>query len=56
MSLGDLLEGIVLRSFEGRQPFPTRTRAAIAELKRRLRPRPDRRQDALNETGGNDDG
>jgi hypothetical protein len=33
MSLGDLLEGIVLHSFEGRAPFSTETRAVIDKLK-----------------------
>lgn len=34
MSLGDLLEGIVLHAFEGRAPFSPETLARIAELKR----------------------
>jgi len=34
MSLGDLLEGIVLHSFEGKSPFKTETRTAIANLKK----------------------
>jgi hypothetical protein len=34
LSLGDLLEGIVLHAFEGRSPFPAETRAAIADLKK----------------------
>ncbi len=34
LSLGDLLEGIVLHAFEGKQPFSEETRARIAELKR----------------------
>ena len=34
MTLGDLLEGIVLHAFEGKNPFNTDTRAMIAELKR----------------------
>jgi len=34
MSLGDLLEGIVLHAFEGRAPFTEETLARIAELKR----------------------
>ena len=34
MSLGDLLEGIVLHSFEGKAPFKPDTLAAIADLKR----------------------
>jgi len=33
MSLGDLLEGIVLHSFEGKAPFGEETLAAIAGLK-----------------------
>jgi hypothetical protein len=32
MSLGDLLEGIVLHAFEGAAPFSPETRAQIAEL------------------------
>jgi len=34
LSLGDLLEGIVLHAFEGKAPFSTETRAAIDDLKR----------------------
>jgi hypothetical protein len=34
MSLGDLLEGIVLHAFEGRAPFSDETLGRIAELKR----------------------
>jgi len=34
MSLGDLLEGIVLHAFEGKSPFSPQTLAAIAELKK----------------------
>jgi hypothetical protein len=34
MSLGDLLEGIVLHAFEGRAPFSPATLGTIAELKR----------------------
>ncbi|SDR60777.1 hypothetical protein SAMN05519103_07106 [Rhizobiales bacterium GAS113] len=34
MSLGDLLEGMVLHAFEGRPPFSQPTLATIAELKR----------------------
>jgi hypothetical protein len=34
LSLGDLLEGIVLHAFEGRAPFDERSRRKIAELKR----------------------
>ncbi len=33
MSLGDLLEGIVLHAFEGKTPFSAGTRARIAKLK-----------------------
>lgn len=33
MSLGDLLEGIVLASFEGNSPFVTSTREKIEQLK-----------------------
>lgn len=33
LSLGDLLEGIVLHAFEGKVPFSTDTRAAIERLK-----------------------
>lgn len=33
LSLGDLLEGIVLHSFDGRSPFSDETRAVIAQLK-----------------------
>ena len=33
MSLGDLLEGIVLHSFEGQSPFVASTRGKIDELK-----------------------
>jgi hypothetical protein len=33
MSLGDLLEGIVLHAFEGKAPFSDETLAAIAQLK-----------------------
>lgn len=33
-SLGDLLEGIVLHAFEGRQPFSAPTLAQIGELKK----------------------
>ena len=33
LSLGDLLEGIVLHSFEGKTPFSARTRNVIAQLK-----------------------
>ena len=34
MSLGDLLEGIVLHAFEGKAPFDDKTLAVIADLKR----------------------
>ena len=34
LSLGDLLEGIVLHVFEGKLPFSPETQAAIAELKK----------------------
>ncbi len=33
LSLGDLLEGIVLHAFEGKAPFSTETRDVIAKLK-----------------------
>jgi len=33
LSLGDLLEGIVLHAFEGKAPFSAETQAAIANLK-----------------------
>jgi hypothetical protein len=33
MTLGDLLEGIVLHAFEGRSPFSAATLRKIAELK-----------------------
>lgn len=33
MTLGDLLEGIVLHAFEGKSPFTADTRQKIAELK-----------------------
>ena len=33
LSLGDLLEGIVLHSFEGKAPFSPETRQVIAQLK-----------------------
>lgn len=33
LSLGDLLEGIVLHAFEGKAPFPAETRAVIEQLK-----------------------
>lgn len=34
LSLGDLLEGIVLHTFEGKAPFSTETLEKIAELKK----------------------
>ncbi len=34
ISLGDLLEGIVLHAFEGKAPFSQETLEAIAELKK----------------------
>jgi hypothetical protein len=34
MSLGDLLEGIVLHSFEGKPPFSDKTLATIRDLKK----------------------
>ncbi|MEX0976429.1 MAG: hypothetical protein WDZ50_04970 [Woeseia sp.] len=34
LSLGDLLEGIVLHSFEGKAPFSDDTLAVIRELKK----------------------
>ena len=34
MSLGDLLEGIVLHAFEGKAPFGKESARVIAELKR----------------------
>jgi hypothetical protein len=34
LSLGDLLEGIVLHSFDGKLPFSEETLAAIQELKK----------------------
>ena len=33
MTLGDLLEGIVLHSFEGKPPFSSQTRKEIRQLK-----------------------
>jgi hypothetical protein len=33
MSLGDLLEGIVLHAFEGKAPFEAATRAKIEQLR-----------------------
>ena len=34
LSLGDLIEGIVLHSFEGKPPFSEESRRKIADLKR----------------------
>ena len=34
MSLGDLLEGIVLHAFDGKQPFSARLLAKIEEIKK----------------------
>ena len=34
LSLGDLLEGIVLHAFEGKAPFSAETRDVIEQLKR----------------------
>ena len=34
MTLGDLLEGIVLHAFDGKHPFTDATRRRIADLKR----------------------
>jgi predicted DNA-binding ribbon-helix-helix protein len=34
LTLGDLLEGIVLHAFEGKAPFSKPTRARVAELRR----------------------
>src|SRR2546423_3922556 len=34
ITLGDLLEGIVLHSFEGKAPFGAKSRKKIAELKK----------------------
>ena len=34
LTLGDLLEGIVLHAFEGKAPFSATTRAKVAELRR----------------------
>ena len=34
LTLGDLLEGIVLHAFEGKPPFGAESRARIADLKR----------------------
>jgi len=33
MTLGDLLEGVVLHAFDGKAPFTAQTRRKIAELK-----------------------
>lgn len=34
ISLGDLIEGIVLHAFEGKAPFSTETRTVIEQLKK----------------------
>ena len=34
ISMGDLLEGIVLHAFEGKAPFSEKTQAAIRDLKK----------------------
>jgi len=34
LTLGDLLEGIVLHAFDGRHPFSAETRQRIVDLKR----------------------
>jgi hypothetical protein len=34
LSLGDLLEGIVLHAFDGKQPFNDESRSRIADLKK----------------------
>jgi epoxyqueuosine reductase QueG len=34
MTLGDLLEGIVLHTFDGKAPFSEKTLAKIAEIKK----------------------
>ena len=34
LTLGDLIEGIVLHAFEGKPPFSTQTLKLIADLKR----------------------
>ncbi len=34
ISLGDLIEGIVLHAFEGKAPFSDKTRQKISELKK----------------------
>ena len=34
LTLGDLLEGIVLHAFEGKAPFSKQTQAKVTELKR----------------------
>ena len=33
LSLGDLIEGIVLHAFDGKQPFSEKTRERIAQLR-----------------------
>jgi predicted DNA-binding ribbon-helix-helix protein len=34
MTLGDLIEGIVLHAFDGKQPFSSETRQVIADIKK----------------------
>jgi hypothetical protein len=34
MSLGDLIEGIVLHSFDGKSPFPAKTLKKINQIKK----------------------
>jgi len=64
MTLGDLLEGIVLHAFDGRHPFGDETRQRIADLKRiykldldadashRLLEAEDRDAEAVRKRGG----
>jgi len=64
MTLGDLLEGIVLHAFDGRHPFGNETRQRIADLKRiykldldadashRLLEAEDRGAEAVQKRGG----
>jgi hypothetical protein len=64
MTLGDLLEGIVLHAFDGRHPFGDETRRRIADLKRiykldldadashRLLEAEDRDAEAVRKRGG----
>ena len=42
LSLGDLLEGIVLHAFEGKAPFSAATLRKIKALQGGVRPRPQR--------------